>query len=140
MKSQIMTNRPRQVCFITSTPRGILFVWALSVLMLTTSACRSPEYRERRTFRDRRIEQLVESAPELQRHRRTSLERVFSDAETMRERRWDHLEQTITWAEEVEQTRRDRCRRDPLETQPWFRNILTGHPEHIPRTWADMVY
>ena len=136
----MQTRRPKQFGFPFAVRYGLPFALALPFLALLGFGCHDAEYLELRAIRDRRIRHLVESIPELDRNRQVAMTRVLNDAETLRTRRWEHLNQTIIWEEEVEQMRRDRCRRNPLEDEAWFRNVVTGHPEHIRRTWADMVY
>ncbi len=118
------------------TPWTILLGWALC----TASGCQDATFRERQSVRDQRMSDLLATVPQMQESRNVNMARVLSFHEELRARRIKHLGQTVGWAQELAQERSVRGQEEPFFRDIWFRNIVTGHPEKIHRTWADMVY
>jgi hypothetical protein len=116
--------------------RGI----AVSSLILWLLGCQDPAFHERQAMRDQRIGRLIASGPVLDGYRRDNMKLVLGDAERLRARRMENFKETLQLADDIKVLRADRLRRYPLQTEPWFRFISTGHPKRISPTFADMVY
>ena len=110
------------------------------LLILLFPGCQDPAFRTRQTRRDQRMAHLIESGPILDGYRLDSMRRMLDGAEQRSARRPDNLDDALRLPGHIESLRTERLRRSPVQTDPWFKFISTGHPELIGPTFADMVY